>query len=334
MPEQTDPVIPIDSRLRVLRTLGLLCIFVLLMPYVALAVPKLLFGRDSTTNISWVLLVFGGFSFLIVTLFSASILFRVFGLHDIKHSLALPRNSIRSLLTFLVFMILMTFIFYSTHIVADQDTPGTMTIRKAEFAETVELLQLRDRITSRKESETDPELLIVEYLVDKKSASLEYFDRILVALLGISSTIIGFYFGSRTREDPGQEEKSVTQPGEDQNAIIESVVADGDDSDGLDWAITSESLKLTSNADGNLVGELTVMADALDNLGEFAAQFEPTKSHDAPTDAALVSVTRLGDRLTLTIEGLKAEDIEDGSQMSIFYRDQEERAQAIPIELA
>ena len=234
MPETTETEIPVENKIRVLRTLGFLCLFVLLLPYAALAVPKLLFRDTNITNISWVLLVFGGFSFLIVTLFSASVLFRVFGLHDLKHSLALPRNSIRSLLTFLVFMILMTFIFYSTSIVANRDLPGTMTIRKSEFAATVELLQLQDRITSRAESEDDPDLLVVQYVVDKKSTSLEYFDRILVALLGISSTIIGFYFGSRTREDPNKE--GAPPPSDsDRQAAPALPLPEGDDADGQDW---------------------------------------------------------------------------------------------------
>ena len=77
MPESTEPEIPVENKIRVLRTLGFLCLFVLLLPYAALAVPKILFRDANITNISWVLLVFGGFSFLIVTLFSASVLFRV-----------------------------------------------------------------------------------------------------------------------------------------------------------------------------------------------------------------------------------------------------------------
>lgn len=334
MPEQIEDKLMPLSKLRVLRALGILCGLVLLLPFATLALPSM-FGWSVSDNISWVLLIFGGFAFLIVTLFSASILFRVFELHDIKHSLALPRNSIRSLLTFLVFMILMAFIFYSSHIVSTKDAVGEMVIAKAGYAETIDALGLKGRILKFEEIAArngEPAQVMIQFLVEKESVSLEYFDRILVALLGISSTIIGFYFGSRTREDPSKPEAPLPVENAPQ-AGLAVPLPEGADTDGQDWAIISESLKLTARDGGGFTGHVTISADALDELGEFGAQFEPTKSHSAPTDNADVTVTRLGDRLTLTVGGLTAEDIGEEAQMSIFYRDQEERAQAVPVEL-
>ncbi len=335
MAEQTKDKNTPPHAAHVLTWLGVLCVLVLIATFASLAVPKL-FGWEGSDNINWVLLLFGGFAFLLVSMFSASVLFRFFGIHDTDHSLALPRNSIRSLLTFLIFMILMTFIFYSTHIVASKDIRGEMTIAKDGYVQTIKDLNLEGRVTKIEELEGDantPGKVRVHFLVEEESVSLEYLNQILVALLGISSTIIGFYFGTRSQEDRREANAEAADEGDVAGQPEEAVPPEGDDADGLEWAITSETLKLTAT-EGGLTGEVFVAADALDDLGEFAAQFEPTTSHDAATDTAEVRVSRLGDRLTLTVEGLTPEDIDETAKMSIFYRDQEERAQAVPVELA
>lgn len=333
------------DKLEVLRKLAWLSILALSVPFVAILIPSVsvaFLGPDSeiiTTliNLSWVLVIFGGFAFLVVSLFSAAVLFRVFNMHDKAHSLGLPRNSIRSLLTFLVFLILMAFIFYSTQVVSTKNSTGVATIPYSELDDRIESLGISGSITGYEviTGEDGARVAHVTFVVEQESAAMEYFDRILVALLGISSTIIGFYFGSRSREVAGDapktSAKAKTQSGTEK---APATPEPADEADSLDWSVTSRSLTLSKAADGGLTGTLTINPSDPEGDREFGARFVPTEAHDTPIDAANVDVTRVADRLTLHVTGIDAAAIEGADlEMSVYYRDEEEQAKTVPVEM-
>ncbi|CUH99171.1 hypothetical protein [Leisingera aquaemixtae] len=330
------------NKLVVLRNLSWLSLIALAVPFVAILMPGIatLLNKDPSVltaliNLSWVLVVFGGFAFLVVSLFSAAVLFRVFNMHDKAHSLGLPRNSIRSLLTFLVFLILMAFIFYSTQVASTQSSTGNATVPIEELKETIALLELSGAVTGYEieVKEDGTRHAKVTFLVQEESAAMEYFDRILVALLGISSTIIGFYFGSRSNEGPlGSEERDQN----DKDATTTETSAEepetADEADSLDWSITSQMLTLKPAQDGTLAGVVMINPSDPEGDREFGAQLVPTKDHDPDVDAASVEVTRVANRLELRVSGIEAARLTD-LEMSIFYRDEEEQANSLPIEL-
>ncbi len=103
----------------------------------------------------WVLIVFGGFAVAAIFLFSGALIYRSLGMHSADHAMALPPHSIRGLLTFFIFAMLLGFIFFSIHQVVSGET---------------------------------------------SEEAREYINQILMGLFGIASTVIGFYFGSRSQD--------------------------------------------------------------------------------------------------------------------------------------
>lgn len=332
------------NKLEVLRRLAGLSILALAVPFIAIVIPSLgvaFLGADEKVvtaliNLSWVLVIFGGFAFLVVSLFSAAVLFRVFNMHDKAHSLGLPRNSIRSLLTFLVFLILMTFIFYSTQVASTQSSTGVAEMPVSELEETIASLGISDAVTGYTVVDRDGVAMArVTFLVEGESAAMEYFDRILVALLGISSTIIGFYFGSRSHEGVGESEAD--SPDEPVEGSAEDDAAPSEaasETDSLEWSIASRVITLTEEGGGVLTGVLLVNPTDAEGDREFDACFVPTKGHDSDLDTANVNVSRVANKLTLRVEGIDATQLEGSDvQMSIFYKDEEEQAKTIPVEV-
>lgn len=342
-----DPMVPFSVP-RVLRALAVLCLIVLVLPYVALAVLGLLDGENSAANLSWVMLIFGGFAFLVVTLFSAAILFRVFDLHDRAHSLALPRNTIRTLLTFLIFLILLAFIFYSSHIVTSRTADGSLTIDRAGFSQMVRELGLEGRVTEVKPVPPDEangaDLLSVRFLVEQESVAQEYFDRILIALLGISSTIIGFYFGSRTREDPGQSmdggtangapvdegnaNKGSSAPGAAQKQDTGNPAAPSAGAGiGGGWAPDAARLMLASRPDGTLHGTLPVQG-----------HLPPAADLDAripglDPDIAEIDLSPSDSGLQITLSGVDPADLPDEMEIEIRSKTTPGRAHRVKLGL-
>ncbi|MEO9778951.1 MAG: hypothetical protein ABJH07_07835 [Sedimentitalea sp.] len=333
------------DKLEVLRRLARLSVFALAVPFVAIMIPSLsiaFLDADSNIlitliNLSWVLVIFGGFAFLVVSLFSAAVLFRVFNMHDKAHSLGLPRNSIRSLLTFLIFLILMAFIFYSTQVVSTQHSTGLALIPYSELDATIASLGLSDTVTGYEivEREGGEAVAHVTFLVEQESAAMEYFDRILVALLGISSTIIGFYFGSRSQEALDNPSGGGAESEEQVNTEV-SPLAPGaaDEVDSLEWSVNSSVLTLSKGDDGRLTGVVIINPSDPEGDREFGARFVPTETHDTAIDAANIAVVRVADRLTLHVTGVDADALMDKElEISVYYRDEEEQAKTVPVEL-
>lgn len=346
--ENADTQLIHPDKLEVLRRLAKLSVLALAVPFVAIVIPSLgvaFFKPDENVvsaliNLSWVLVIFGGFAFLVVSLFSAAVLFRVFNMHDKAHSLGLPRNSIRSLLTFLVFLILMTFIFYSTQIASTQNVDGVAEIpfsELQELEETIASLGISGAVTGYTVSSGDDggAIASVTFLIEGESAAMEYFDRILVALLGISSTIIGFYFGSRSRES-ASESNDDSNSAPKQRSDEEDALPPGnaDETDSLEWSVVSPVITLTKEEDGVFTGILLVNPTDAEGDREFGASFVPSERHDSDLDAAKVKVSRVANRLTLRVEGVDVTQLEGSNvQMSIFYKDEEEQAKTIPVEV-
>ena len=184
------------GRSRDLGTVSVLSCLCLVIPASVMALPDPSPRQADVAAFTWVLLISGLFAGLIATLYAGSILFRLLGMHDPEHSMALPRNSVRGLLTFLVFLILMTFIFYSVHVVVSGPPPATLSLPKADLGPRIEMLGLAGKITGY--TERPDGIVELTYRTESEDGIIAYFDRILVALLGIASTIIGFYFGSRS----------------------------------------------------------------------------------------------------------------------------------------
>lgn len=332
------------NKLVVLRNLSWLSLIALAVPFIAILTPSIvaLLNDDpgilsALINLSWVLVIFGGFAFLVVSLFSAAVLFRVFNMHDKNHSLGLPRNSIRSLLTFLVFLILMAFIFYSTQVVSTQNSTGVALIPYEMLGETISNLGISGAVTDYEViEEAGKKQARVTFLVENESAAMEYFDRILIALLGISSTIIGFYFGSRARETVDAQ-ASESQEGEDQKNTqgnTPDISETADEADSLEWSITSPVLTLTPAPDGRLTGVVMVNPSDPEGDREFGARFVPTEDHNPVIDAARVEVSRLTDRLTLHVTGIEAANISDlHLELALYYLDEEEQAKTLPVEI-
>ena len=342
---QTDTEKLSPNKLEVLRRLSKLCVLALIVPFVAIVLPSVTVAFlnevdqqivAALINLSWVLVIFGGFSFLVVSLFSAAVLFRVFNMHDKAHSLGLPRNSIRSLLTFLIFLILLAFIFYSTQVVSTQNSEGIAEIPFELLQQTIASLGISEAVTGYTvgENEAGDVVARVTFLVQEESAAMEYFDRILVALLGISSSIIGFYFGSRSQEALTATMNQSDKVDENTQYVEPSQTAPVDEMDSLDWSIATQKLEL-SPVEDKFLG--VVMINPADSEGDrtFGAQFVPTEAHKTKLDLAGVTVERVADRLTVTVVGVDAETLsQDGLEISIYYSDEEEQAKTLPVTVA
>ena len=166
--------------------------------FVSTASLYLLGETSEVHNIAWAIITFGGFALLVIFLFAGATIFRSIGVHDPRHSLALPRNSVRSLLTFLIFVMLLGFIFYSTNVLTNDQETGIATFPSSDEQSVITTLEIQGKIIQRT---VDGDNVTLSYNLAEDKVIVDYFDRILIALLGISSTIIGFYFGSRSRED-------------------------------------------------------------------------------------------------------------------------------------
>jgi hypothetical protein len=333
------------NKLEVLRRLAWLSMLALAVPFIAILIPSVVVAflrpepevMSALVNLSWVLVIFCGFAFLVVSLFSAAVLFRVFNMHDKAHSLGLPRNSIRSLLTFLVFLILMAFIFYSTQVVATQNSTGIALIPLSDLQGTVATLGLSEKMIGYEViEEGGTQVARVTFLVEEESAAMQYFDRILVALLGISSTIVGFYFGSRSQEtSAARPDEKILDEDETAAGARPTETGTADETDSLEWSVVSQVLKLAPAKDGGLTGVVMVNPSDPEGDREFGARFVPTEDHDTAIDKASVDVTRLADRLTLHVTGVdpaKLKDIGENLEMSVYYRDEEEQAKTLPVE--
>ncbi len=294
---------------------------------------------DKEQRVSWMVLTFGGFGVLLGLLFLGATIFRTLGLQDTEHALALPRHSIRSLLTFLIFMFLMVFVLYSTQSIVSfgsqrSTLSGISTADKDNLINAVGIEKIIEMtLVTAKTGEAARWNVIhaKEVKIDEKI--LAYFDKILIALFGISTTIIGFYFGSRAKDAPKPVEEEPQDPPDEPDPTNKEEHA-GDEADGGQFSVSSPMVVLEESAAGGYAGAVTIASDSTDANKELGARFVPSTTHDQPTDEMAIKAVRNGDVVTLSLPDLKEDHLSDEAQIALYFVDEEERAQTVPVKLA
>lgn len=354
MSDQHDRKNLIEGNGHFLIWLGFFCLILILATGFGM---WLLSGENS--QLPWMVVALGGFSILAVFLYSGSVLFRIFGLHDASQAMGLPRNSVRSLLTFLIFTILMAFIFYSTHLLRPSPfelkvytfPKDQLSVQQDRISKLGNIIDITTQERAIKNEAGDPikdatgeiqtELVVI--LKVEQSATnpvafnqmREYLERILIALLSISSSIIGFYFGSRTGEG---------RPVSDDNVVSNQPAAPKPPEpslpptppEGFEWSLTTPTASLVKQPDG-FIGRLSFTSDEIPPDNTFNAIFVPTEGalRDQPTDLAQITVDRVGNTLNLTIQGteIEAQGIPDGAQIAVYPTDGEEQAKTVGVDV-
>ncbi len=290
---------------------------------------------DATKNdgrLLWLIVTLSAFGVLIVLLFAGAIYYRILGLSDPQHSMALPRNSIRSLLTFLIFLLLAGFIMY--YVQAIWSATGMIKGPADEVTKTVEKLQIKDRITSWAVTPGDDgggSTAEVRYTVSADEDAIEALKYVLIALLGIASSIIGFYFGQRSGEVPGEPVPDSVPKVEEDVIDVEDDTPEPDSEDGVQPALADPQVEFKKVGVGTFRATLALSEAEQAPGTEVKASFEPSETHDQPWDRANVRTARRGDKVDLVVSNLDDAFDPNGRLLSIYYADQEERAITVPI---
>ncbi len=316
-------------------------VLVLGFPVLATVAGIWLNSEIEQSNLSWITLVFGSFGVFTVLVFLGAVCFHRLGIGDRTQSLGLPRNTVRSLLTFLIFMFLMIFIIFSAQSVMNNGKNGELQLKDLEAAQAmIDKLDLKDRVLGMKVG-TDGSVT-VEYRARHEEILMEYFDKILLAILGITSSIIGFYFGNRGREAAEESKGSTNASGD---GAGDGKTGKSDKGDGVGAAGTGQagegaeapaiedsSVSFTVSEGGGLKAAIA-MAPLPSGapIPDYGAAFEPSKTHDTPLDKAVVKAVRAGNTLEITVTGVDTVEATANANLALFLAGQEETTVTLPV---
>ncbi len=100
------------------------------------------------------------------------------------------------------------------------------------------------------------------------------------------------------------------------------------------WSLASSALIFSKQETGGLQGTVEIATDAVDAGREFGAGFVASKTHDQPLDSKLLTVTRDANTLTVSAPSVSAKNIPNGTEVAIYFADEEEQAKKLPVEIA
>ena len=289
---------------------------------------------NDASGLAWMTYAGGGFIIIVTIMIMVSMVYRAMEIHDGAQALGMPKGSVRSLLMFLVFTLLGVFVFFSVDSISQERKSGQIIVPDSIVSDRIE--QLGDDIEITSILPADPRVqgdgedrivtTMTKVEFDRVRAPsddvADLIDQIAIAIFGMASSIIGFYFGTRSQvlamDDNLNTEE---QPG--------SPIAPEAREDSPDWSLGAAQITLSAE-DGGYVGEIQFTSDELPAEHPFAGQIVPPQDNRKKYDAFDVSVMRRGQTLSVQISGPQDPSLK-GAQLSLYPVDHDDVALAADI---
>lgn len=313
---------------------GVLC-FLGMLALIGLGVALLI--KSNSSGLAWMTIAGGGVLLVVSIMILVAVVYRVMGVHDSKQALGMPQGSVRSLLMFLIFTLLGVFVFFSVDSIGEKYVETTMQVPfdandnswKAQVPQGAQLKSSGVVSVKALSPEGKPIMVSMREIVYEQArpaseAVAEHINQIAIALFSMASSIIGYYFGTRSQIPPlGRDAEKQDEP----VTPTPAPATPAGENDSPDWSIGAAEIKLTPK-DGEFVGSIDFASDELADGHRFAGMIVPPEGKRKLYEDFKVTVTRKGQTLSVEISGPDTPSL-TGQELSLYPVDHEDVAQAV-----
>ncbi|MEM7437973.1 MAG: hypothetical protein AAF393_00130 [Pseudomonadota bacterium] len=286
------------------------------------------------SGLAWMTLAGSGFITIVGIMLVGAFIYRAMNLHDSKQALGMPQGSVRSLLMFLVFTLLGVFVFFSVDSITEKRVSSEVTLVKSEadgwlkkYGKDVDIVSWvpgKDIIRNEGDEEVRTPTVVVKFVRFRPASDsvTDLIDQIAIAVFSMASSIIGYYFGTRSQVPPFERKDNA-------GGGSPAKPAPQGEADSPDWSLDEGEIKLTLS-DGAYVGEIGFASNELDEGHEFAGAIVPPEDERKKFEAFKVAVARNDKLLSVQIIGPEEPKL-DGAELSIYPVDHDDVAIAVTI---
>lgn len=284
---------------------------------------------NDASGLAWMTYAGGGFIIIVTIMIMVSMVYRAMEIHDGEQALGMPKGSVRSLLMFLVFTLLGVFVFFSVDSISQERKPGQIIVPDSVIGERIEqlgdsievtsILSVEPRVQVDGKDRTVIAMTKVEFDRVRSPGDdvTDLIDQIAIAIFSMASSIIGFYFGTRSQVPVMGGNRTTGQP---QGLPITPL----GEEDSPDWSLGAAQITLSAK-DRGYVGEIQFTGEDLSAEHAFAGRIVPPQDDRSKYEAFDVSVTRSGQTLSVHVTGPEDPSL-TGAQLSLYPVDHDDVA--------
>lgn len=325
------------------------------------------FLSEHAPGLAWMTIAGGGFIAIVVVMILAAIVYKVMGTEDPRQALGMPQGSVRSLLMFLVFSLLGVFVFFSVDVISKQEHERSVIIvfegedinsRIQALGDGLQVVSIRPGpMVERGSGDAIREVTTTEIEVEltrgPSAAAIDHINQIAIAVFSMASSIIGYYFGTRSQippfgrdsqsgdtdrsPDPSPQNDPLNSPdasGTEQAASLQTPPAPDFDeqTDAPDWGLANSQIAMAMS-DGAYRGNVEFASEEISEDVAFGGMIVPPEDARDRFKDFSVDVKRAGPRLQVAINGPDSPSL-TGALLSLYPIDNEDAAQSIEIQQA
>ncbi len=277
-------------------------------------------------GLAWMTYAGGGFIVIVTIMIMVSMVYRAMDVHDREQALGMPKGSVRSLLMFLVFTLLGVFVFFSVDSISQKREAGQIIVPGSDVVEIIKQIGDSIEVTSILPTEPrtqgkDTPVAMTEVKFDRVSVPsdhvAELINQIAIAIFSMASSIIGFYFGTRS-----QVPAMGNHPATGQSPVLPTTPVGEEDSP--DWSLGAAHIKMLAK-DGGYVGEIQFTSDELSAEHAFAGKIVPPQDDRIKYEDFDVIIMRNGTTLSVRVNGPQEPSL-SGAQLSVYPVDHDDVA--------